>query len=241
MIGKIFDYTIDYSHNLSEVEKLLNYYFDKSEIKNKVILDAGCRIGDYIEFLDKMGAKKVIGVDLSKECIKVAKRRFQGNKKINVYQGNIVDLKMFKNKLFDVIFCIGTINYLNPEETKIALHEFTRVTKPGGIILILFQKEKGVVVQFSNLIANLLPLKIYLFLIEKFAFLFKPAVEKIIGRSISLNYLKYDILLSLRGIHFGLPLKINEKFRVKTIKCEQCSEETTASYKIRVIPSKSGV
>jgi len=234
IIGEIFDNTVNYSHKSAEVKKLLNYYFDKDEIKNKIILDAGCRTGDYSKALIEMGARKVIGIDLSNESIKVAKKRNQANKKMGFHQGDISNLKTFQSNAFDAVCCLGTINYLNPTDAKTALKEFIRVTKPEGVILVLFQKDKGLVIQFVSMIATWLPKKIYLFLIKNFSFLLKPVVEKIIGRKISLNYLKYDILLSLRNLHFGIPIKIDEKFRIKTIKCLQCSEKTTASFKIKV-------
>lgn len=236
MIGKIFDRTAAYSQKLTEVKRLLHYYFNRAEIKDKVVLDAGCRVGDYTQTLTDMGACKVIGIDLSQACLETARKRHQANKKAVFYQENLTNLKRFRDNYFDAIFCAGTISYLNPQAAKIAINEFVRVTKPKGVIIVLFQKDKGPVIQFARWIANHLPLSIYLFLIENLSFLVKPIVEKIIGRRVSLSYLKYDILLSLRGVYFGIPVKINNQFRIQTIKCEQCSEETTASFKI-ILPA----
>jgi len=181
-----------------------------------------------------MGAGKAVGVDLSEKCIKAAKKRFKNDTRAEFYQGDISNLEMFKRSIFDAVICLGTINYLNPKRMKLAMNEFIRVIKPGGKVIILFQKDKGFVIQCVKKIANLLSLKLYLFLIENFSFILLPLMPLLVGRKISLNYLKYDILLSLRGLHFGVPVKIDEKFRVKTLTCEQCSELTTASYKIIV-------
>lgn len=235
MIGKVFDHTAAYSQNPAEIKKFLQYYFTAKEIKDKVILDAGCRVGDYVQPLLQMGARRVIGLDLSHRCLEIAKKRFRHNQQVRFYQGNVTNLERFASSVFDAVLCTGTISYLSPGAAKIAYDEFFRVTKPGGIIIIMFQKNKGPLIQLARLAANWLPLKVYLSLIENFGFLVKPAVEKIIGRKISLNYLKYDILLSLRGVHFGIPVKIDNRFRTETIKCELCSEVTTASYKIKVI------
>ncbi|MEK7513829.1 MAG: class I SAM-dependent methyltransferase, partial [Patescibacteria group bacterium] len=236
MIGKTFDLTAAYSQKLTEVKKLLHYYFDRAEIKNKIVLDAGCRVGDYTQAFINMGARKVIGIDLSRKCLKTAKKRYKNNTKAAFYRENLTNLKRFRDNYFDAIFCAGTISYLNPQDSKAAVKEFVRISKPKGVIIVLFQKDKGPVIQVARWIANHLPLSIYLFLVENLAFLLKPIVEKIIDRSVSLNYLKYDILLSLRGVYFGVPVKINKKFRIQTIKCEQCSEETTASFKI-ILPA----
>ena len=237
--GKIFDKTKNYFLNQKEVKKFLDYYFTDNEIKNKIILDAGCRVGDYSYGLIKKGAKFVGGVDLSEECVEIARRKYKKNKKLKFYSGDIRNLKMFKDSRFDIVICVGTIFYLNPDEMKKAFKEFIRVAKPNGIILILFHKRKGIIGNTARYIANKPSLKLYLFLIDNFAFLLKPFVSFLIGRKVNLDYLKYDILLSLRGIYFGVPLKIPEKFRIKTVTCEHCSENTTTSYKIKVPKGKN--
>lgn len=233
--GKIFNYTKNYFLDKNEVKKFLNYYFTDREIKNKIILDAGCRVGDYSIGLINKGAKKVESVDLSEECIKAAKKRFSNNKKIKFQLGDIQNLKNFKDSAFDIVICVGTIFYLSPEGMKKALNEFVRITKPQGIILVLFHKKKGFVGNTARYVANKLPLRFYLPLINNFSFLLKPIVSAMIGRKINNEYLKYDILLSLKGIYFGIPLNIPDKFKIKTLTCENCSETTTTSYKI-IIP-----
>ena len=214
---------------------MLRHYFDKAEIKNKVILDAGCRVGEYSQALVEMGARKIIGIDLSSRCIQVAKKRLKGkSKKMKFYQGDITNLKMFPDRFFDIVFCLGTINYLNPKGVKKAMKEFARVTKPDGIMLVLFQKNKGLLIQLVSKIATRLSVNVYLFFIDHFSFLFKSFVERMIGRKISYQYLKYDIFFGLRNLNFGIPVKIDKKFRVPTVTCEYCSEKTTASFKINV-------
>jgi len=232
--GEIFDETKEYSQSAEEVRKLLDYYFENSEIEGKKILDAGARVGDYsIQLLNK-GAKKVVGVDLSTECIRFANEKYSKNKKLEFYQGDIINLKRFKDNEFDIVICVGTIFYLKEEEMKLALKEFFRVTKHGGKVLVLFHKKKGILGNTARFVANALPFKLYLSLINIFAPILKPFAETAIKRKITLEYFKNDILISLRGIHFGIPNGLPEKFRVKTVESEQTSEETTASYKIIV-------
>ncbi len=236
--GEVFNYTKNYFLNQNEVKKFLDYYFADKEIKNKIILDAGCRVGDYSIGLINKGAKKVEGVDLSGECIKVAKKKYSRNKKLNFQAGDITNLSMFKDSTFDIVICVGTIFYLPPEGMKKALNEFSRLAKPNGTILVLFHKEKGFIGNTARYIANKLPLGFYLFLIDNFSFLLKPIVSAMIGRKINQQYLKYDILLSLRGIYFGVPINIPDKFRIETLTCENCSEKTTTSFKINIPQDK---
>lgn len=238
--GKIFDETKNYSQKPLIVRKLLNYYLKDSEIKGKTILDAGSRVGDYsIQLLNK-GAKKVVGIDLSKECVEFAKKKYKKYRKIEFYQGDIRNLSKFRDNEFDIVVCIGTIFYLPKKEMRIALNEFIRVTKPRGKVLVLFHKKKGLIGNMARFFANFLPFKIYLILVKVFASILKPFAEIAIKRKITLDYLKNDILISLRGIHFGIPEGIPDKFKVRTVESEQTSEETTASYKM-VIPSNKKV
>ena len=225
---------MDYSQNPSEIKKFLEHYFTDKEIKGKVILDAGSRVGDYGAYLSEKGAKKVVGVDLSKRCIEKAQEKYKGNKKLEFHQGDITNLNKFKNNKFDIVICVGTMPYLDKKQSERALKEFLRVTKPNGKILLMFQKEKGVAVKTARFVANNLPAKLYLFLIDNFAFLSKPIIERMIGRKVNLDYIKYDVLWGLRGVRFGIPVDIPEKYRVETVTSEQCSEKTTASYKITV-------
>lgn len=234
MIGKIFDNTSRYLQNQNEVKKLVNYYFAENEIKNKVVLDAGCRVGDYVQPFLERGARMVVGVDLSGECLKIARKRYHQTQ-VKFYQSDIADLSRFPDSTFDAVWCSGTMMYLSPAAAQTALTEFIRITHPGGTIVIMFQKEKGWLVRLMTFLANQLPINLYLFLIENWAFLIKPLAEKIIGRRVNLNYLKYDVLLSLRGIYFGLPVAIDKKYRLKTITSKLCSETTTISFKIKVI------
>lgn len=46
------------------------------------------------------------------------------------------------------------------------------------------------------------------------------------------------MLIGLRGIYFGVPANLPEKYRITTLTCEQCSEALTASYKIIVPEDK---
>ena len=232
--GEIFDVTLTYSQNPSAIKKFLDHYFTEDEVKGKVVLDAGSRVGDYGAYLSKKGAKKVVGVDLSKQCTEKAREKFKGDKKLEFHEGDITNLGKFKDNEFDVVICVGTMPYLDKNQSERALGEFLRVTKPEGKILLMFQKEKGIAVKSARFVANKLPAKLYLGLIDKFSFLTKPVIEKMIGRKVNKDYIKYDVLWGLRGVKFGVGVDIPEKYRMDTVTSEQCSEKTTTSYKIIV-------
>ncbi|OGZ24145.1 MAG: hypothetical protein A3A08_00040 [Candidatus Nealsonbacteria bacterium RIFCSPLOWO2_01_FULL_41_9] len=123
------------------------YKLLKENCQNKLVLDYGCGNGAHTVSIAKMGAKKVVGIDLSEKSLDIAKSRA---KKEGV--GDKVEfLKMdcekmeFPDDFFDVIFDGGTFSSL---DLKLALPELARVLKPQGVLI-------GVETFGHNPIANL--------------------------------------------------------------------------------------
>lgn len=106
---------------LSQVKKFL-------DVKNGMILDAGCGTGLLAKKLEKYG--EVYAVDISPVAIKLAKER-----KIRVKKASITKLP-FKDKTFDLVVSIDVIYHLKVNDDKDALSEFNRVLKPGGILIL---------------------------------------------------------------------------------------------------------
>ena len=99
-------------------------------IKNKKILDAGCGSGIRSKILARKGAK-VIGVDISKNMLDIAREYCKGLK-IRFDKASI-DKLPYKNNSFDIIIASLVIHYLkNPNK---AFKEFHRVLKKGGILI----------------------------------------------------------------------------------------------------------
>ncbi|MFC1789845.1 class I SAM-dependent methyltransferase [Patescibacteria group bacterium] len=102
--------------------------------KNKVILDFGCGNGIHSVLPAKSGAKKVIGIDLSEESLKLARERIKREK----LEDNVEFLSMdceklnFPNNSFDIIFDGGTFSSLDLKKT---FPELARVLKSDGYFL----------------------------------------------------------------------------------------------------------
>jgi len=116
-------------------EDISDYYYDmvlKKLPKGKTILDVGCGRGTNVSKMAKF-SKKAVGIDLSDERIKKAKRLYGHNKNVEflVMDGN--NLK-FKPRTFDVVFSAGTMHHIPLKKT---LDQFKKILKPGGIIYIL--------------------------------------------------------------------------------------------------------
>ena len=134
---------IDYFNNKARTHKgsvmTSDYYNEQSffiqrdnilgwlgEQKGKVILDGGCGVGAFSENLTK--ENEVHGIDFSEESLAYATKRG-----LKTHVGNLTELP-FDNNSFDVCYSIGVIQYIRDYYK--ALHELSRVVKPGGTLLI---------------------------------------------------------------------------------------------------------
>lgn len=104
---------------------LLDKYFPRNgRLK---ILDAGCGPGAMLPMLAEYG--DVVGVDMSDEALKYARKRGK------VVKGDITDLK-FKNETFDLVVCMDVLYHTWVRDEGRALGEFNRVLKNGGLLLV---------------------------------------------------------------------------------------------------------
>lgn len=106
-------------------QNILDGYINK---KNNQILDAGCGTGANLIFLKQYG--KVVGIDISKEAIKLCRSR--GLKTIQI--GTINDLP-FADNSFDLITCFDVLGQKGVDRKK-AISEFFRVLKPKGLLFL---------------------------------------------------------------------------------------------------------
>jgi demethylmenaquinone methyltransferase/2-methoxy-6-polyprenyl-1,4-benzoquinol methylase len=101
----------------------------------KRVLDIGCGEGLITE---RIGVDRAVGLDLSKEALKEARRRLPRAKLV---LGDAQNLP-FKDNSFDAAVCSEVIEH-NPEPGKI-LKEAARVTKPNGKIVVTIPDERNI-------------------------------------------------------------------------------------------------
>jgi len=102
--------------------------------KNKVVLDYGCGNGIHSIFPAIMGAKKVIGIDLSEKSLEIAKERVKKEgleEKVEFISMDCEKME-FSDNSFDIIFDGGTFSSLDLNK---AYPELSRVLKPDGVLI----------------------------------------------------------------------------------------------------------
>lgn len=113
-------------------------YVDKYLKKGDRILEIGAGTGAYSLYYAKQGYK-VDAIELAEANVNKFKSKITNDLDVNVIQGNAIDLSMYSDNTFDVTLCLGPLYHLfKEEETKKAIEEAIRVTKPGGKIYLAF-------------------------------------------------------------------------------------------------------
>jgi ubiquinone/menaquinone biosynthesis C-methylase UbiE len=101
-------------------------YSALGNVKDKRILCLGCGAGEECGHLKSLGAKEVIGVDISKGLINEAKKKFP---KIEFKVMDMEKLK-FENSSFDLVYSSLVLHYVK-DWTKV-LKEIRRILKNSG-------------------------------------------------------------------------------------------------------------
>jgi demethylmenaquinone methyltransferase/2-methoxy-6-polyprenyl-1,4-benzoquinol methylase len=94
--------------------------------KNEKVLDLGCGDGLNIQALRESGIKNIIGLDISKELLAIARKE---NKGVKFVQATAEKLP-FKANSFDIVLVDSVFHHFLKYEP--ALKEIKRVLKPGG-------------------------------------------------------------------------------------------------------------
>lgn len=105
--------------------------------KNKNVLEIGCGLGTAAVNFVRRGANYT-GVELSKETLKLAKKRFKVNDLVgNFYHGNAEELSSFLPvKIFDLIYSFGVIHHTtNPDKIISEIRKYMNDTSILKIML----------------------------------------------------------------------------------------------------------
>ena len=120
--------------NSEDYENKVSNYLNKISNK-KVVLDAGCGTGKFLNVLEK-NAKKYIGIDLSENQLAKAKSKSL-NKNSQFICSNLSNIPLEDNSVDLVIstWVLGTITDI--EERNNCLNELKRILKKDGQIILV--------------------------------------------------------------------------------------------------------
>tara|TARA_Y100001958_G_C21190501_1_gene518751 strand:+ start:460 stop:1176 length:717 start_codon:yes stop_codon:yes gene_type:complete len=99
--------------------------------KNSVILDYACGSGNFFGTFEKLNNS--VGVDISQKQINYANKEHPD--KANFYTTEYFDPNSFQES-FDVITCLGLIEFIEIEEIEDLLSTFYKMLKPGGKVIL---------------------------------------------------------------------------------------------------------
>ena len=116
------------------LEHITRYIFASQFVKNKVVLDIACGSGYGSSELLKAGAKKVIGIDISKETIDYCKKTYS-QKELEFIVGSVENIPLENNSV-DVIVSFETIEHVNEKAQIRFLSEAKRILKSGGMFIV---------------------------------------------------------------------------------------------------------
>ena len=115
------------------------------------VLDAGAGPGRFTLELLRLGAH-VTALDISPGQLELLKGRVPD---VDAVVGDITDLSQFGDDAFDVTVCYGgPLSYVVDRAEK-AVAELTRVTKPGGHVVVSVMGFGGPVIHFAPIIVEL--------------------------------------------------------------------------------------
>ena len=97
--------------------------------EDSVVLDYGCLFGALAPELHKNNPKKIIGIDISENGIRIANENHSDIAEFHVMDAHQME---FDDSSIDLVIGRGILHHLDYE---VAINEINRVLKPGGIAL----------------------------------------------------------------------------------------------------------
>ncbi len=135
---------------------------DVNWFKDKECLDAGCGGGRYLIALSRLGAKKVVGIDISEEAILAANQRIKEKgfaDQAEAKLASVLELP-FPDASFDYVVSSGVLHH-TPDPKK-GFNELVRVLRPGGKLFLSVYGRGGLVWMMNDLgrlMAKIVPFK----------------------------------------------------------------------------------
>lgn len=146
---KTGNHLVDFYNRIDEDSRLLSKhgrieflttvkYVEKYLKDGMKIIEIGAATGRYSHYFAQKGFE-VDAVELVEHNIDIFKANTKPGEKVNIRQGNALDLSDYADNTYDITLLLGPMYHLYTEEDqKKALSEAIRVTKPNGYIFVAY-------------------------------------------------------------------------------------------------------
>jgi len=112
----------------------------KSDLKNKKVLDAGCGIGRNTFYCIKYGATEVYSFDIEESTVNIAKENLKNFDNAFVFKDSIFTQEKILDDSFDLVISIGVVHHLS--DPKLAVTQlFNKVRKDGKLLIWVYGYE----------------------------------------------------------------------------------------------------
>ncbi len=135
-----YDYVwTEYLPRVEGHNRWLKSLIGEDDIRDKVVLDGGCGTGIGAIGFKMLGAKEVMGIDISPGALSTASNLAQELKlDISFQQRDLLNLDLGQRS-FDIIYSFGVLHHTG--NTRLAFENLLRYLKPGGkFVLALYVK-----------------------------------------------------------------------------------------------------
>lgn len=119
--------------NELRIEHLQRYLTIKDLVKDKIVIDAACGEGYGTNIIAEL-AKKVYGIDISKEAIEHARKTY-AKSEIEFIESSITSIP-FEDNSIDVFISFETIEHVDEISQEKFISEIKRVLKEDGVLVI---------------------------------------------------------------------------------------------------------
>ena len=140
-VGKFYDVVwTKYVPKIEEQKEFLKKHVGLKNIRGKKILDAGCGTGVAAVCFKLLGAKEVVGIDISEGSLKTARELAKKNKvKVKFMKKDLLNLHMEGD--FDIVHSFGVLHHT--ADCKKSFDNLVPLLKPDGKFYVALYLKTG--------------------------------------------------------------------------------------------------